>query len=107
MTTKSICEVFGMVQDGAITTREQAAAYVAEEAGRIAQAYNLTLEEASRRLLDNIGYCTGYCSHEHADRIMDLFQTEHPMFGKTHPTPEEALRMGIEMGEASRKAKEL
>jgi hypothetical protein len=102
---KSIADIFGMVQDGTLTTREQAAALVDAEVVRMAGGGEIDAETARRNLLANIGYCTGYCSHEHADRIMDLFQTEHPIFGKTHPTPEEICRLGMERGRASRERK--
>lgn len=99
----SVARMFGMVQDGTITTREQAAAIVDAEVARMTAAGEVDDATARKNLLDNIGYCTGYCSREHADLIMDLFQTEHPIFGKTHPTPEEALQMGMERGRASRR----
>jgi hypothetical protein len=31
-----------------------------------------------------------------ADKTMTLFNTEHPLWGRTHPTPEEAMRLGEE-----------
>ena len=59
-------------------------------------------DEATKRVLSSIGYYTGYLDHATADKIMDLFETEHPIFGKTHPTPEEALRLGLEYGRRSK-----
>ena len=59
-------------------------------------------EEAARVMRSNIGYWTGYCSDETAIRVQRLFQCEHPVFGSMEhdgpPTPEEALRKGIEIG---------
>ena len=49
-------------------------------------------------MLANIGYFAGYYSAEIADKTYELFETEHPIFGKTHPTKEEAFRKGMEMG---------
>jgi len=59
-------------------------------------------EEATKRVLVNIGYYTGYLDHATADRIMELFDTEHPMFGKSHPTQAEALAIGIAWGKRSK-----
>lgn len=105
MTSTSIAVVFGMVQDGTLNTREQAKAFVEAEAERRAECAEISVERAREILLSNIGYCTGYCDHALADRIMDLFQTEHPVFGKTHPTPEEAFRIGLERGRQHRQEK--
>jgi hypothetical protein len=100
---KSIATIFGLVQDGTLNTKEQATKIVEAEAARMAEAGNVSIEQARKMMLVNIGYQTGYCSHQLADRIMDLFQTEHPIFGKTHPTAEEALRLGMEFGRRSLK----
>lgn len=45
--------------------------------------------------LSNIGYWSFY----YADplRILDLFETEHPYFGRTIPTPEEAFELGQQL----------
>jgi hypothetical protein len=39
-------------------------------------------------------------------KLFDLFETEHPVFGRKRPSPEEALRLGIEMGERLRQKAE-
>jgi hypothetical protein len=44
----------------------------------------------------NIGYFAGYYSSETSARIYELFETVHPIFGKSHPTPEEAIKAGME-----------
>lgn len=53
--------------------------------------------------MGNIGYAVGYFSHETADRwfaaIEDL---SHPIFGRTHPSPEAAFSAGMAGGKASR-----
>ena len=51
----------------------------------------------------NIGYATGYCSREEADRLMELFDCPHPFFGREHPAPEDAFQMGLKMAELSKK----
>lgn len=92
-------EIVNLVQDGKITTKQQAAALVDEEARAMAEFYQINEQEARATLLSNIGYVTGYFSHEEADNIMELFDTEHPVFGRQHPSAEEAYRMGHEYGE--------
>ena len=80
-----------------------------EEADRIAAAQIAEIvslgtdqEEATRRFKSNLGYFAGYYSPEIADKVFDLFETEHPIFGRSYPTPEEALKLGIEWGKRSR-----
>jgi hypothetical protein len=48
---------------------------------------------------ENIGYLTGYFDHKTADKMMEWFDVSHPIFGRGHPSPEEALKKGLEMGE--------
>ena len=43
---------------------------------------------------ENIGYLSGYFPPEKAAAVLELFQTEHPIFGKVRPTPEEAFALG-------------
>lgn len=76
-------------------TKEKAQALVEAETARICAA------EAGRRptevktiLLSNIGYMAGYEDEATADRIYELFDTEHPIFGRRHPTAEEAFACG-------------
>jgi hypothetical protein len=103
---RSMAQIINLVIDGEITTKEQAAALVEEEVrDRVAFYYisHVTAEQARTSLLMQIGYVTGYCSHEQADKIMELFDTEHPVFGRQHPTPEDAFRMGQEYAERKRR----
>jgi hypothetical protein len=99
-------EIMNLVVDGEINTKQQAAALVAEEAAEMAQLCGKSADEWREILLANIGYCTGYYDNATADRIMELFETEHPIFGKTHPSPEEAFRLGMALGEAAKKKSE-
>jgi hypothetical protein len=99
---RSMLQILNLVQDGEISTKEQAAALVAEEAAENAVVLKITEEEARATLLANIGYVTGYLSHKQADNVMELFNTQHPIFGRTHPTAEEALRLRMEYGKRSR-----
>jgi hypothetical protein len=54
-----------------------------------------TAEDIERQ---NIGYFAGYYDHDIQKRVYSLFNTEHPIFGKTSPTPEQALKAGMELG---------
>jgi hypothetical protein len=92
-------EILNLVIDKQITTKEQAAALVEAEVRDMVAFYyvsHLNEEEARKRLLANIGYVTGYLSHQQADLVMELFATEHPVFGRTHPSAEDRLRLGME-----------
>ena len=66
----------------------------------------LSYEEALTIEKENVGYYSGYCAHDVADRIMELYDCEHPFFGRSHPTAEEAFRMGQELGERLRREAE-
>jgi hypothetical protein len=59
---------------------------------------NYTRAEAEHIEKTNIGYWTGYCAHETADRVMRLFDCEHPYFGRDHPPPEKVFAMGFALG---------
>lgn len=100
---RSMNQIINLVIDREITTKEQAYALVEQEAAEAAEFYKRSVEESRAILLENIGYVTGYLSHQQADNVLEIFQTTHPVFGRTHPTPEEAFRMGLEWGERSRK----
>jgi hypothetical protein len=99
-------EILNLVMDGKISTKEQAAALVNEEVAALVEHYQLSEEEARKRLLESIGYVTGYLSHQQADRVMELFDTEHPVFGRQHPTADEAYRMGQEYANRNKKGEQ-
>ena len=87
-------------------TQEDARAIVKAEVDEMVSVLGLTEEEARRRMLTSIGYWTGYLDNATADRIMDLFETEHPIYGRGHHTPEEALRIAMEHGRRMKEQKE-
>jgi hypothetical protein len=61
----------------------------------------LNYGEAKAIQLCNIGYHTGYlASRDQARRILALFGTEHPIFGKYDQeiTPEKAFHAGLTLG---------
>lgn len=91
----------------ACTTREQAQAVVADEVKRIqADGHYRSAEELRLIVKANIGYLAGYYSRDEAARLLDLFETEHPFFGKIEDwpkSPEDALKMGFDYAEAMKK----
>ena len=50
-------------------------------------------KEAERIVRQNLGYYAGYYDAATMERVNRLFQT-NPIFGRTCPTPEEALAAG-------------
>jgi hypothetical protein len=100
-TMRSVSDLFHLVQDGIVKTAKQGGAIIEEEVReRMALWEDGRKDENEIRaiLKENIGYSTGYCDHEFADRVMEVYECEHPVFGKKHPSPEEALQMGIDYG---------
>ncbi len=57
------------------------------------------IEEAEKIARKNIGYYTGYFTHEERARVEDLYECEHPIFGSIKemgvPTPTESMQCGI------------
>jgi hypothetical protein len=47
----------------------------------------------------NLGYWTGYYDEETARRVFTLFKCEHPIFGTSWPSIEEAFEAGVRMGQ--------
>jgi hypothetical protein len=96
----------------AVKTRTEARLLVEREVRRIVRAEGLerplvdtprlTKGAARRGILSNIGYMTGYMDAKTSDRVMDLFETEHPFFGREHPDPRLALSMGKRWGKLTR-----
>jgi uncharacterized protein involved in copper resistance len=74
-------------------TQAQATAMVERNIDDLEAYCGYTRDEARKTVLLNIGYFAMYYGTELADRVYSLFQTQHPIFGLTHPTAEEAYRM--------------
>lgn len=94
----------------ACTTKVEAEALVLEEMERIRILHPYRTEAEQRFIVKgNIGYCSGYYSREEAARLLDLFECEHPYFGKIEDwpkSPEAALLLGFKAGEAMKKRSE-
>ena len=89
-------------------TKERANQLVTEQVGEMMLVLGYTPEDARRRVLMNIGYYTAYLDYATGDKVLELFDTEHPVFGKGHPNPiaEEAYRKGLEFAERMKQKKE-
>jgi hypothetical protein len=94
---KRLAEFIHMADDPNFT-QEQAAAAVDIEVEEMVRQLGYDEKEARRILLTNIGYFAGYYPNDLADRVYGLFQTQHPIFGLTHPTAEEAFKAGYLLG---------
>jgi len=69
-------ELLNLVVDGQITTQEQAANLLAEEATEMAAYQNISVEEARTKLLEDISRVSRYLSHKQADNLIELFQAK-------------------------------
>jgi hypothetical protein len=87
-------------------TKENAAAIVKEQVDEMVKVLEYKRAEARKIVLANIGYYCGYYPAELADKVYEMFDTEHPILGRTHPAPEEILRMGMELGRCSKEKAE-
>ena len=83
-------------------TKENADAIVKEQVEEMVSVFGYSPEEAKKLMLTNLGYTTGYYPPEVADKVFEMFETEHPVFGRKHPTPEEALQIGMDLGRRSK-----
>jgi len=59
---------------------------------------DLSKKQARQLCLTNIGYTSGYGEPDEARRVLKLFGTTHPIFGKSYPTPQVAFEMGQKLG---------
>jgi hypothetical protein len=83
-------------------TKANAEAIVKDQVEEMASILHYDPDEARKIVLQNIGYYCGYYPAELADKVYEMFDTEHPVFGKTHPTPEDAFRLEQEWGERAK-----
>lgn len=87
----------------ALTTQAEADLYFARLVERTMRVRpELTREEAEQLERANLGYWTGYHSHETAERVERLFNACHPVLGpvewRRQYTADEILAMGYERG---------
>lgn len=76
-----------------MTTKEEAHAYF-EACVEHTMEFGSSREEAESIERQNIGYYAGYADSATMRRVHELFDTEHPIFGRTTPSPQEAIQAG-------------
>jgi hypothetical protein len=106
----------------ACATREEATAWLLAEIDRTMDdpkwvadclaAEQLPTAETARQLIRrNLGYLAGYYDQATSQKVHDLFDADHPVFGGpdywTRVTFEEALRKGRELGDRMRRGEAL
>ncbi len=77
-------------------TREEAKKVFDSLVDDLVTRHKKTKQEARAITKSNIGYCSGYYDEKTASRVLNLFDTEHPIFGKYYPSPKEAFEKGLE-----------
>lgn len=75
---------------------EAALALKGEEQQAFVKAYCATGVYARQ----NVGYFSGYYDPAKRLEICKVFETAHPIFGTSNPTPEEAFELGKKFGES-------
>uniref|UniRef100_A0A6M3JI19 Uncharacterized protein n=1 Tax=viral metagenome TaxID=1070528 RepID=A0A6M3JI19_9ZZZZ len=87
---------------GVLKTEDEVKQFYKEyiEALKIKNDTNLSAKELAAK---NVGYICSYFSDEAMRLWYETLNIEHPIFGKTYPTPEEAFKKGQEMGEQLKK----
>lgn len=64
-----------------------------------AQQFMLEYVKENIHARSNIGYVAGYYSQADKHRIFKWFDVVHPIFGTKDLSPEELMKLGMEMGE--------
>lgn len=79
-----------------VETKEQAAAYFEKIVKYMVDSSgdDEGLHKAKYIARENIGYYAGYFDQQTRDRVYDLFETDHPVFGRECPTVNQAFAMG-------------
>jgi len=67
---------------------------------RLRNSENKPMPKSIQIVGSNLGYYAGYYDGETAQRVMRLFNCEHPIFGKKRPDAKEAFNAGMKMGKA-------
>lgn len=91
------------VQD--VESEAEAVTFLKAYAAYIKGVRGCTAQEAVRIASDNIGYFAGYYGRDAQRRVLTYYRVEHPIFGRSEPTPEQAFQTGMVMGEAVRTGK--
>lgn len=78
-----------------VQTKGEADAYWELCVSHTMKRFGKTREEAEIVERSNIGYFAGYYDSETSARVLDLFGSEHPIFGTRRPSPDEAMMAGV------------
>src|SRR6185503_5793688 len=98
-------EIYNPAMD--VQTEQEAADYLAAVVAHHQKYFAQSdRAKAERIVLANIGYWSGYCSDETAQRVLRLYKTEHPVFGRRRPTAEEAFAAGVTMAKVWKQQQE-
>jgi len=95
----------GQVYDPAcsfVETEEQAKKYFDLLVNYAVTIHSISVEEATKNELLNIGYYAGYYDNDTRIKMQKLFGAIHPIFGRVFPTADEALEIGKRIGEKMR-----
>lgn len=88
----------------ACNTKEEAQAWLEKNIREREKEYGQSSVEARKIILSNLGYMAGYYDKETSQKVYDLFQAEHPIFGTPNYwstlIPEEAFRAGQSLMES-------
>ena len=85
-----------------VETKEEASKFIDNYTQYLTKTGNKSVEEAREVAEINVGYWTGYMSNEVGLRVLDLYDIDHPYFGRTRPSPQEALKIGYELARKMR-----
>ena len=77
-----------------VTTKDEAGRYFKKLVDFVVENYDQDRIEVEKIQRSNIGYYAGYLDRETQLRIYDLFDVDHPIFGRKQPTADEAFQMG-------------
>lgn len=80
-----------------VTCKEEVEEYLDNITNYIHLKYGVPKEEARKRHLENISYYAGYFDRDRCKEILELFETEHPVFGRHYDVP---FHMLIEAGKS-------
>jgi hypothetical protein len=84
----TIGEIFNQARKA--QTKEEAKQYLNDYALYITEISHSNFESALEIAKENIGYFAGYYEKETYLRILELFETKHPVFGTEYPEASDA-----------------
>ena len=83
-------------------SKEEASKWMAEEVRQYKEEYGIDEEKAVGTILHNLGYMAGYYDKAASEKVFELFNALHPIFGSPEywdkVTAEEAFLAGIQAG---------